>query len=115
MDLQKTMRRRRHRLRRTLFRSVSGFTIAFALVLLLPSCQKSRVDLLDRSQAAVVEDSVLAMAANVARDIGKEGPRAWLSYFARSPQFFMATEGKLDFPNIDSALILPHRFDTLNG
>jgi hypothetical protein len=78
------------------------------------SRQKSRVGLLDSSQAAVVEDSVLAMATSVARDIGKEGPRAWLGCFARSPQFFMATDGELDLLNIESALILPHRFDTLN-
>src|SRR5947209_7100566 len=37
--------------------------------------------------------------ANVARDVTKQGPRAWQTYFANDASFFMAVNGKLAFPN----------------
>jgi hypothetical protein len=35
----------------------------------------------------------------VARDVTKEGPAAWSRYFADTPAFFMAYEGRLEFAN----------------
>ncbi|MEP6950846.1 MAG: hypothetical protein ABI863_16290 [Ginsengibacter sp.] len=54
-------------------------------------------------QLSAVRDSVQAMAESIARDISAEGPVAWLKYFENTPGFFMASEGRLVFPNNDAA------------
>ena len=55
------------------------------------------------NQFAAVRDSVQKMAGSIAKDIACEGPVAWLRYFENTPEFFMASEGQLVFPNNDSA------------
>jgi len=52
---------------------------------------------------AAVEDAVRRFAASVAHDVTQEGPAAWRKEFSDSPSFFMASEGKLVFPNRQSA------------
>jgi len=52
---------------------------------------------------AAVEHAVRAYAQAVARDITQNGPAAWRRHFADSPSFFMASEGRLVFPNSASA------------
>lgn len=52
---------------------------------------------------SVVRDSVQIMAGSIAKDVSREGPVAWLRYFENTPGFFMASEGRLVFPNYDSA------------
>jgi hypothetical protein len=55
------------------------------------------------ARAAAVDDSVRAFARAVAHDITQEGPAAWRRHFVDSPAFFMASEGRLVFPNSASA------------
>jgi hypothetical protein len=43
------------------------------------------------------------MTESIAKNISHEGPVAWLRYFENSPGFFMASDGQLVFPNIDTA------------
>ena len=50
-----------------------------------------------------VEREVRRFAATVSRDITQQGPAAWEKHFADSPAFFMASEGKLVFPNRQAA------------
>ncbi|MGA7161378.1 MAG: hypothetical protein WBZ48_10275 [Bacteroidota bacterium] len=50
------------------------------------------------------------MADAIVRDLHNDGPNAWLHYFSRSQQFFMASNGQLVFPNNDSATIFVHEF-----
>lgn len=63
------------------------------------------IDLLANSPAltgarkAAVEKEVRQFAASVARDVTQQGPPAWEKYLADSPAFFLASEGKLQFPN----------------
>ena len=52
---------------------------------------------------AAVEQEVRKFAASVSRDITQQGPAAWEKHFADSPAFFMASEGKLVFPNRQAA------------
>ena len=52
---------------------------------------------------ADVKDSVQKMANSIAQSISQQGPVAWLQYFENAPDFFMASEGKLVFPNYDTA------------
>ena len=54
-------------------------------------------------RAALVDRSVRAFAQTVAHDVTQEGPAAWRRHFADIPEFFMASEGRLVFPNSASA------------
>ena len=53
-------------------------------------------------QAAVDRD-VRAFVASVAQNVTSEGPAAWRRFFSESPSFYMASEGRLQFPNSQSA------------
>ena len=66
------------------------------------SCKRNHAKL-SKEQSALVKDSVSRMAANIAADISKNGPRAWLDYFEDNPDFFMANEGQLVFKDYPSA------------
>ena len=54
------------------------------------------------SRAAVEANVQLFMTA-VAHDVTSEGPMAWRKYFADGPEFFMAVNGQLAFPNGQAA------------
>jgi hypothetical protein len=71
-------------------------------ICLLFSCKRNHAKL-SKEQSALVKDSVSRMAANIAADISKNGPRAWLNYFEDTPEFFMANEGQLVFKDYQSA------------
>jgi hypothetical protein len=58
---------------------------------------------LTAARAAAVDVSVRAFAQTVAHDVTQEGPSAWRRHFADTPEFFMASEGRLVFPNSASA------------
>jgi hypothetical protein len=66
------------------------------------SCNNN-TDSLTQQQAIEVKDSVQKMIDMTAKDISHDGPIAWLKYFENTPDFFMASEGQLVFPNNDSA------------
>jgi hypothetical protein len=55
------------------------------------------------AKRALVADSVNRMMQGIARDITANGPSAWLIYFEDSPDFFMASDGKLAFQDHESA------------
>jgi len=57
----------------------------------------------DSAHAAAIMDSVRIFAESVATGVTTRGPAAWRAYFAAEPAFFMASEGRLVFPNSDSA------------
>ena len=54
-------------------------------------------------RAAQVSREVKEFAAIVAHDVTQDGPAAWLKHFSERPTFFMAVEGKLQFPDSASA------------
>ncbi|MGB7622205.1 MAG: hypothetical protein WBN92_07620, partial [Terriglobia bacterium] len=55
------------------------------------------------ARAAAVEDGVRVFMRAVAHDVTQVGPAAWRRHFADSPSFFMASEGRLVFPNSAAA------------
>src|SRR5206468_8235088 len=55
------------------------------------------------AKKAAVEQDVRRFASTVARDVTQKGPAAWQKHFADGPSFFMASEGRLQFPNRQSA------------
>lgn len=57
------------------------------------------------ARANAVEKDLRAFMGSVAHDITQEGPAAWRRYFADSPAFFMAVNGRLVFPNNAAATV----------
>ena len=55
------------------------------------------------ARAVAVEDDVRAFMRAVAHDVTQDGPTAWRKHFSDSPSFFMASEGRLVFPNSAAA------------
>ena len=72
------------------------------LLIFIVSCNEKK-DTLTPKQIADVRDSVQTMAQSIAKNISQQGPTAWLQYFEAAPDFYMASEGKLVFPNYDTA------------
>jgi hypothetical protein len=93
-------------LARTSLAFVQRLVILAAIVisLILIACQ-SKEQTPSQAQLDQVRDSIRVFAASVAHDVTREGSKAWLRFFSHSPQFFMASEGKLVFPTIDSATV----------
>jgi len=77
---------------------------AIAISLVLSAC-RLKPESPSQDQLGPVRDSIRIFAATVAHDVTREGSKAWLRFFSRSPQFFMASEGRLVFPTIDSATV----------
>src|ERR1700733_9713998 len=75
--------------------------LLFAISLVV-SCKRNPAKL-NAADKALVKDSVTNMAANIAVDVSKNGPRAWLNYFEDTPDFFMANEGQLVFQDYQSS------------
>jgi len=59
---------------------------------------------LTSQRSAEIDREVRAFAQDVARGVTQEGPTAWRRYFSESPEFFMASEGRLAFANGASAI-----------
>jgi hypothetical protein len=55
------------------------------------------------ASAADVDESVRTFMHTVAHDVTQEGPLAWLKFFNTGPEFFMAVNGQLAFPNAAAA------------
>ncbi len=82
--------------------------IPITIVVALIACQRPAPPqggrtLLDPAHATAMMDSVRSFAESVALGITGRGPAAWRMYFADEPAFFMASEGRLVFPNSDAA------------
>jgi hypothetical protein len=71
------------------------------MFVILFSCN-SKTKFLSEAQTIEVKDSVQKMIDLVAKDISADGPIAWLKHFENTPDFFMASDGQLIFPNNDS-------------
>jgi hypothetical protein len=64
---------------------------------------------LSPERGAAVDSGVRAFMRDVAHDITQDGPAAWRKYFADTPAFFMAVNGKIAFANSAEATAgLPH-------
>jgi hypothetical protein len=58
---------------------------------------------LTEARRAAIDDGVRQFTATVAHDVTQDGPIAWRKFFAEGPEFFMAVNGKLAFPDGQSA------------
>jgi hypothetical protein len=68
------------------------------------SCS-NETKVLTQQQSTAIRDSVQHMMNMLSKDISNNGPIAWLTWFEKTPDFFMASEGHLVFPNSDSATL----------
>jgi hypothetical protein len=55
------------------------------------------------ASAATIDESARTFMHTVAHDVTQEGPLAWLKFFNTGPEFFMAVNGQLAFPNAAAA------------
>lgn len=76
--------------------------ILIPLIVFAISC-RNNAESLNPKQVSDIRDSVQLMVESIAKNVSGEGPVAWLQYFENAPDFFMAADGQLVFPNIDSA------------
>lgn len=79
-------------------------TVCLLLALPLAGCYRrgtisSEANSLTPARANAVEVGVQAFARAVAHDVTEEGPLAWRRYFEAGPEFFMAVNGRMAFPN----------------
>jgi ketosteroid isomerase-like protein len=82
---------------------ITLLTIVLIAAALYMYCGKKDETMLTQKEQAKVQQDVSKMADDIAHDITKDGPSAWLRYFANTPDFFMAVNGQLAFANNDSA------------
>ena len=75
----------------------------FLLTIFYFSCTQPATTVTETKPSPAAPDSVRFFLESMSRDVTKNGPNAWLEHFENSPDFFMASEGKLVFPNYDSA------------
>ena len=87
-----------------LFRNIALLLAAFALA----GCSASTTGTaelrsLTSADAGAIGESARTFMRTVAHDVTQEGPQAWLRFFDTSPEFFMAVNGQLAFPNAAAA------------
>jgi len=70
---------------------------AFLLPVLLCGACASRPT--GPARLAEVKDNVQSFARSVAEGVTRQGPAAWQGFFEDSPSFFMAADGRLQFPD----------------
>jgi hypothetical protein len=87
---------------RTIFQIPAFFILLAGILFFSPGC-RSKDPLPETGYPGAVEDSVSKMASALTLDLSQIGPAAWLHYFEDSPDFFMAVDGKMAFPNYQTA------------
>jgi hypothetical protein len=78
------------------------FGLLLLVVCLNVSCKNTGA-VFSADESKLVKDSVTTMTANIASDVSKKGPIAWLDYFEDLPGFFMASDGQMAFKDYASA------------
>jgi hypothetical protein len=77
--------------------------VAVVLVVIATGCSSSRDGAPTPERAAAVDRQVQEFAATVAHDVTQDGPAAWRKHFSDGPEFYMATDGKLQFADSAAA------------
>ena len=82
-----------------------SFWISLTILVTSSGCASHRDgSQLTSAQNHAIEDGVRRFVLDVAHDVSQDGPTAWRKHFADSPSFFMADNGRLVFPNSESAI-----------
>jgi hypothetical protein len=85
---------------------MTAWKCAICLAALCTACNSQRLGspAIAPEREAAIRQEVQQFAATVARDVTQEGPAAWRKHFSEGPEFFMASEGHLQFPNSAAAI-----------
>lgn len=67
------------------------------------TARSAELQSLTPASAAAIDESARTFMHTVAHDVTQEGPLAWLKFFNTGPEFFMAVNGQLVFPNAAAA------------
>jgi len=78
--------------------------LAPLILCMIPGCRQSDSPPPEATQAGEVRVPVRMLMDSIAHEVTAEGPTAWLRHFDSSGHFSMANQGKLAFPNLDSAV-----------
>jgi hypothetical protein len=81
---------------------INGWTLVGAAIL-LATAPAIGMSAASAASADTAQSAVRQMAANIASDLSREGPKAWLRYFDEDRRFLMAVDGKLQLDGIESA------------
>jgi hypothetical protein len=79
-------------------------SVAAGLVCVACNSQRLGSPAVSPERAAEIQRQVQEFAATVAHDVTQDGPAAWRKHFSESSAFFMASEGRLQFPDSASAI-----------
>ncbi|MEP6571762.1 MAG: hypothetical protein ABJD11_03670 [Gemmatimonadota bacterium] len=90
------------RLRQTFSASSNLLLSALCMVITLDSCGRPAAPL-DHVAAADVRQGAMKMARAIPEALAQKGPEAWLDFFTGDSSFYMASDGPLEFPSLDSA------------
>ena len=77
--------------------------VSVAAVALCVSCHRDAVRTTEDPDPISLNQGVRELTARIPQDLAREGPKAWLRHFRRSPSFFMASDGRLLFPDNSTA------------
>jgi hypothetical protein len=67
------------------------------------TAESAELQSLTPASAAAIDESVRTFMHTVAHDVTQGGPLAWIKFFNTGPEFFMAVNGQLAFPNSAAA------------
>jgi len=82
---------------KTAYRTILAFAASACLFACKPNNGLSDVD------KTAIRQAVQKLADSTIRKLSAKGPAAWLNYFENSPDFFMASDGAIAFPNYKTA------------
>lgn len=85
--------------------------LSAALALFLVSCSRSTPPL-TANEKTTIANEVRTVMSSVAADVTRDGPLAWLRYFETGPEFFMAVNGGMAFPDGAAARENTQKFAT---
>ena len=86
----------------------NGICALFIATLILAGCgthpaAPNESQALTRARATSIDTGVRAFMQTVAQGVSQNGPSAWRTYFADSPSFFMASDGRLVYADSAAA------------
>jgi hypothetical protein len=76
-------------------------TFAIAVMACVFSCRSNSG--ISETDKAGIKQSVQNLTDSTISNLSTKGPAAWLTYFENSPEFFMASDGSIAFPDYQTA------------
>jgi len=88
-----------------------SYLAGLAFLVALTGCADPAAPQLTPEQTAAADSAVRRQTEAIARDLAEKGPSGWLPHFVDDGTFFMASDGKLQFPDLATATDFVHTLD----